>query len=45
MDIPGAYHVAVYLGNKRVVHIGSSKFMKASKIKDNKKLLGARNDH
>lgn len=43
--LPGAYHVAVYLGNNRVAHIGSSKFIKASKIKDNKKLLGARNDH
>jgi len=43
--LPGCYHVAIYLGNKRVAHIGSSKFMKASKIKDNKKLLGARIDH
>lgn len=47
MNIPGAYHVAIYLGNKRVAHIGSSKFIKTSKInaKSNKALLGARNDH
>jgi len=43
--MPYCYHVAVYLGNKRVAHIGSSKFVKASKLKDNKALLGARSDH
>lgn len=47
MKIPilDCYHVAVYLGYGRVAHIGSSKFMKASKIKDNKRLLGARVDN
>ncbi|CAI2181163.1 20291_t:CDS:2, partial [Funneliformis geosporum] len=43
--MPGCYHVAVYLGNERVVHIGSPKFVKTSKVKENKALLGARNDH
>src|ERR1044072_5889639 len=45
-DIPviDCYHVAVYLGKERVAHIGSSKFVKASKIKENKALLGARVD-
>ncbi|CAI2194573.1 6844_t:CDS:1, partial [Funneliformis geosporum] len=45
MNLPGCYHVAIYLGDTRVAHIGSSKFVKASKIKDNKKLLGARIDY
>jgi len=44
MNIPGCYHVAVYLGNGLITHIGSSKFVKASKMKENKKLLGARAD-
>ncbi|CAI2164595.1 19006_t:CDS:2 [Funneliformis geosporum] len=44
MDVD-CYHVAIYLGNKKVVHIGSSKFVKSSKIKDNKSLLGARTDN
>jgi len=52
-----AKHVAIYLGNKRVAHIGSSKFAKvggglnpsnpsdASDASENKASLGARNDH
>src|SRR5438045_3265597 len=45
MNVPGCYHVAVYLGYGRVVHIGFSKFAKADKIAGEKKLLGARADH
>jgi len=47
MKIPvlDCYHVAVYLGKQRVAHIGSSKFVKSSKVKESKSLLGARNDH
>lgn len=43
--LPGCYHVAIYLGDEKVAHIGSSKFIKSSKIKESKSLLGARVDH
>jgi Leucine-rich repeat (LRR) protein len=46
--MPDCYHVAVYLGNERVAHIGSSKFakdIKFGRIGEKKDLSRARNDH